>query len=756
MLPYLPLPAVYNNSLDEGLSSSISPSFRRLAQDFFHGREVLDDEAYEHVEGQALLDCDAFNRETHEMTVIFIPNSPWIKELKQIQYHLLRENHLICLFLTDVALSNHAQTCAISNYGWDELTVTRRKGLASKAERELDKEAELELDKQTRIKDTEPHDQMDISSSASSAVGQLTLGEIDADDGTSQSVNVAKKKQKKKPYGKKRAKINVKNDTRCDSPAQLEEPLESEPEGSSRQQSKTNPSNRHTSKMTPLMQHATSNDNPWSVVSNQQKRARKSHVSSSAVNSDRSTSRAPLQHSALSSTQEYVVVSKQSHRQPLIKATVATKSLRSQKLALPPPIPQIIWNQAQSQKNSPKRSEPPALEAEHFPVLPPSSKLVSKAIERASTENSANALGPVTYSDTPAHLKSTTDPFSGQSSRRSSHSNSTPSTPATPSNENLTQTEHDSVSQSSVKSPKNQSYESNHEVPKTATNNAQVLDLSPPGISSSTDLPCSSMPRSSPRTAAPDCQQYVTPVKEPLMSPTPKSTPATAPTTVVKPRKMPEMLPREPAIVALGPELNLDHTSLIQTYNNSSDHMSKTKPQPAAPIAAPFDSPCTYVWQFRCTYCRASHNGTEERPVHLCAGCGCDCNIRYCSRTCLLADAYDHSLQCMQYWNMPNVLVSKTIPSEVYVLELSRIPRWPSQRESQALFRQKCFSMLCHDPNQRFPLLKQAWARRNSVTGTAIPRHSSIPGDYFIFSSAVRSGDRTKDFAQDTCNVIFT
>lgn len=52
----------------------------------------------------------------------------------------------------------------------------------------------------------------------------------------------------------------------------------------------------------------------------------------------------------------------------------------------------------------------------------------------------------------------------------------------------------------------------------------------------------------------------------------------------------------------------------------------------------------------KCCYCRVIAHASPENPVWLCSGCGPMTSVRYCSRECLLADAFEHSTVCVAFY----------------------------------------------------------------------------------------------------------
>jgi hypothetical protein len=169
-----------------------------------------------------------------------------------------------------------------------------------------------------------------------------------------------------------------------------------------------------------------------------------------------------------------------------------------------------------------------------------------------------------------------------------------------------------------------------------------------------------------------------------------------------------------------------DHTA-VSTLKTSKSKLTLGRQTPLNTARTP------YV----CSLCLEPGFATLSTPLVLCPGCGPLCNIRYCSITCLLANAYDHSYQCMNFpasqrlafHNLPTQFVYEKDP-------IMAINPWAVISAEQ--FRQKAFSMY-----GRFrpfsPVLKLGAEQNLSkkrVTGPGILRPEQVIGDYYVFRCA--------------------
>lgn len=142
---------------------------------------------------------------------------------------------------------------------------------------------------------------------------------------------------------------------------------------------------------------------------------------------------------------------------------------------------------------------------------------------------------------------------------------------------------------------------------------------------------------------------------------------------------------------------------------------------------------------FTCSCCRITRRPTTVAPMYFCSFCGPSTNIRYCSRACILADAFDHTYHCVN-WPASETFTVFTPPSE-YVFDkdaLLTLQEWGER--SRELHRQKTFSMYCF--SGQFPEIRNAWVKKvESRAGTCADglqeASAKVAGDYHIFRSEV-------------------
>jgi hypothetical protein len=127
---------------------------------------------------------------------------------------------------------------------------------------------------------------------------------------------------------------------------------------------------------------------------------------------------------------------------------------------------------------------------------------------------------------------------------------------------------------------------------------------------------------------------------------------------------------------------------------------------------------------FICTFCHDLKITTLTNKVLLCSGCGFESNIRYCTCRCMLADAFNHSSQCMRLhsWlsQIPNL---QKIPMELSIFKPNGLPRLCADFETPALFRQKAFSMWCYSGH--------------AIVNNEFDPADPAAGEYFVFESTL-------------------
>ncbi|EPE30344.1 hypothetical protein GLAREA_03311 [Glarea lozoyensis ATCC 20868] len=199
--------------------------------------------------------------------------------------------------------------------------------------------------------------------------------------------------------------------------------------------------------------------------------------------------------------------------------------------------------------------------------------------------------------------------------------------------------------------------------------------------------------------------------------------------------------------------INGDVSDLQPTTNNHNTMAIRDRVEPR-PLSGFRKRPRTAHTAFRCSLCLESGFATLSAPLVLCPGCGPLCNIRYCSVACLLANAYDHAHQCMNF-PASQRLAYHNLPLQ-YVYEKDPImPINPWTVVSAEQFRQKAFSMYGSlslfqpdlNPDTRRPLPK------HRVTGLSVFSNKQILGEYHVFRSATTTAGY---LLQPKAEVIFT
>lgn len=144
---------------------------------------------------------------------------------------------------------------------------------------------------------------------------------------------------------------------------------------------------------------------------------------------------------------------------------------------------------------------------------------------------------------------------------------------------------------------------------------------------------------------------------------------------------------------------------------------------------------------FTCSCCGITRRPTTAVPMYFCSFCGRLPNIRYCSRACLLADAFDHAGQCA---NIPeSQSITNFDPPSQYVYDKDALFTIQELgNRSRELHRQKTFSMYCF--SGPFPEVCNAWMKKHESRAGTYPADFSeeasgkkITGDYHVFRSEV-------------------
>ncbi|KAI9049843.1 hypothetical protein LZ554_005993 [Drepanopeziza brunnea f. sp. 'monogermtubi'] len=161
---------------------------------------------------------------------------------------------------------------------------------------------------------------------------------------------------------------------------------------------------------------------------------------------------------------------------------------------------------------------------------------------------------------------------------------------------------------------------------------------------------------------------------------------------------------------------------------------------------------------FQCEFCVQAHSPTVYEPCYLCPLCGMDgispFGTKYCSRACLLSDAYDHTPRCTRTPALVTCSDPKAI-GPLYCWEGFPIMSAVNIRESNDKFRQKAFSMFCKFGEA--PDILQAHIRKNpGVDWSALlPRYTQMQvGDYHVFKPSTVGQPMTR--ANVICTMKFS
>lgn len=137
-----------------------------------------------------------------------------------------------------------------------------------------------------------------------------------------------------------------------------------------------------------------------------------------------------------------------------------------------------------------------------------------------------------------------------------------------------------------------------------------------------------------------------------------------------------------------------------------------------------------------CTSCGERTIPSTQTPQVLCAGCGPNSMIRYCSAACLLVDSFAHADHCMNYAASDRAAFHSLPGMFIYVAHpiISQL----GHVESPERFRQRAFSMHCS--SGAFPRLFMAWIKKSNVllpSSLQIDLNETIKrtGDYAVFRS---------------------
>ncbi|KAJ5038071.1 uncharacterized protein L3040_006942 [Drepanopeziza brunnea f. sp. 'multigermtubi'] len=206
--------------------------------------------------------------------------------------------------------------------------------------------------------------------------------------------------------------------------------------------------------------------------------------------------------------------------------------------------------------------------------------------------------------------------------------------------------------------------------------------------------------------------------------------------------------------------------SQYPTNAQISDFLSASNPQSALNVdrgasssAAERAVPASgFDATFQCQFCEQAHSPTIYEPCYLCPLCGMNgisaFGTKYCSRACLLSDAYDHVSCCS---NTP-ALVTYSNPKAIgplYCWEGFPITSVFQIPESNDKFRQKAFSMFCKFGEA--PDILQAHIRKNPAVdwSALLPRYTQMQvGDYHIFKPSTVGQPMTR--ANVICTMKFS
>lgn len=144
---------------------------------------------------------------------------------------------------------------------------------------------------------------------------------------------------------------------------------------------------------------------------------------------------------------------------------------------------------------------------------------------------------------------------------------------------------------------------------------------------------------------------------------------------------------------------------------------------------------------FECEFCKQKHLPTCDDPCYLCPLCGMKglsaFGTKYCSRACLLSDAYYHWRSCSGYRAMDTFSDTSLLGPE-YVWEPCPIKSLNPGSESSDQFRQKAFSMF--GKFGKDPDLVLAHYRKKQTVNWSVLLNPMHVGDYQIFKAS-RSGE---------------
>lgn len=141
---------------------------------------------------------------------------------------------------------------------------------------------------------------------------------------------------------------------------------------------------------------------------------------------------------------------------------------------------------------------------------------------------------------------------------------------------------------------------------------------------------------------------------------------------------------------------------------------------------------------FICVCCKVMRYPTSEEPVYFCPFCGPLTNVRYCSRACILADAFEHAGHCVNYAASQSAVIISPPSHYIYDKDaISSLQSWDVQT-NQELIRQKIFSMYCF--SGPFPEVCRAWSKKLETRVDMYPADlceasTKVTGDYHIFRS---------------------